>query len=182
MAIAVRRSSDSRQFAEAEPQGPRIGRRARVDAIDGRAGHVSYVVVERASGTITDIVVRHDGRDSLVPIDDVVSSSGGRVRLRITRAALKLAADYEPERFTRWSGVAQSEAETLQDGSNAEQASAVAWLPRREDEAARVREERLIIQRRRLSGASVAAAASFGQHEVFEVPLVRERRPVRLDE
>ncbi len=72
----------------------RIG--AHVDAIDGKVGEISRVIIDARDRTLSNIVVR-EGRFSterLVPVEDVAEATSERVALRVTHAQFGLLQPY----------------------------------------------------------------------------------------
>jgi len=58
-----------------------LRRDASVVASDGPVGHVSHVIVDRSTNTVTEIVVEHGGQAWLVPYDAVAAVEDNVVRL-----------------------------------------------------------------------------------------------------
>ena len=60
----------------------KIARDAPVLAAHREVGRVKHVIVDPQTKEVTDVVVAHGGRESTVPIAEVVGAGGGAVRLR----------------------------------------------------------------------------------------------------
>lgn len=76
-----------------------IQRHATVIATDGELGQVTHVVVSPDTKEVTEIVVAHDGAESLVPMSEVSSIDGDIVTLAGPRARYTQAEAFQRDAF-----------------------------------------------------------------------------------
>lgn len=76
-----------------------IRRDVRVETPDGQIGRVKHVIVDPQTREVTDLVVRHDGADWMVPIGAVATVEGDHVRLRAGQRPFHLMQSFSRDQF-----------------------------------------------------------------------------------
>jgi uncharacterized protein (TIGR02271 family) len=76
-----------------------IQRDANVLAPDGETGRVTHVIVAPETREVTDLVVAHNGRESLIPMADVLSAGANGVQVRGALSSYEAAATFERARY-----------------------------------------------------------------------------------